>query len=187
MEKILFINACVRPGSRTRMLAECVLESLDGMVEEVNLEQEAIPPLNQESLNARNSLLAEKEYSAPMLRYARQFAEADVIVMAAPYWDLSFPATVKAYIEAVTAVGVTFVYTPEGRPAGLCKAQKLIYVTTAGGFIGKYDFGFGYVKTMAQEFYGIEDVTCVRAEGLDIDGADIEEILKKAEKEWKRK
>jgi NAD(P)H-dependent FMN reductase len=33
MDKILLINACVRPGSRTRQLAESVLEKLNGAVE----------------------------------------------------------------------------------------------------------------------------------------------------------
>lgn len=197
MEKILFINACVRPQSRTRRLAACVLEALqkkEGGVqeamnpetvnpEEVNLEKEAVPALTGETLALRDCLSAEGNLDAPMFRYARQFAEADVIVVAAPYWDLSFPASLKAYIEAITVTGVTFHYTPEGVPAGLCRAKQLIYVTTAGGFIGENDFGFSYLKTMAQTFYGIQNVTCIRAEGLDIVGMDGEAILRKAEEE----
>ena len=40
------------------------------------------------------------------------------------------------------------------------------------------DFGFGYVKALANTFYGIEEVYQIKAEGLDIIGADVESILK---------
>ena len=39
MDKILFLNACVRPGSRTLELAETLLEKLDGYVQEVRLQE----------------------------------------------------------------------------------------------------------------------------------------------------
>ena len=50
MENILFVNACVRPESRTMQLAEYILDRLCGQVAEVNLEQEQIQPLNRERL-----------------------------------------------------------------------------------------------------------------------------------------
>ena len=116
-----------------------------------------------------------------MLRFARQFAAADTIVMAAPYWDLAFPAKVRAYLEEITVTGITFRYSPEGIPQGLCKAKKLIYVTTAGGPIIQ-NMGFDYVKSLAHTFYGILDVALVKAEGLDIWGADPNKILEEAKK-----
>lgn len=183
MEKILFINACVRPESRTNILAQHILGQLDGNVEELNLEKEKIEPLNRTSLDARNAYIDNGDFSAPMFNYAKQFAEADVIVMAAPYWELSFPAMVKNYIEAISVVGLTFIYTPEGRPAGLCKAKKLIYVTTAGGPILEPDFGFDYIKALCHNFYGIQDLTCFSAEMLDIVGADVDKILEEKKKE----
>ena len=56
-------------------------------------------------------------------------------------------------------------------------------MTTAGGPIFSDEFGYGYVKALAQGFYGIPDTAMVKAEGLDIIGADVEDILKKAEQE----
>ena len=89
----------------------------------------------------------------------------------------SWPAAVlKTYLEAITVNGLTFMYSEKGIPTGLCCAQRLIYVTTAGGPIVK-DFGFDYVNALAKTFYGIQDVSCVRAEGLDIYGADVDAIL----------
>ena len=65
-------------------------------------------------------------------------------------------------------LGITFKYSPEGIPIGLCKAKKLIYVTTAGGPIISDELGFGYVKALAENFYGIKDVSQVKKEFLDI-------------------
>ena len=120
------------------------------------------------------------EHAADDDALACQFAEADIIVVAAPYWDLSFPAILKAYFEQINVLGLTFEYTEDGFPRGLCKAKKLIYVTTAGGPIISDEFGYGYVKALAQNFYGISNVCQVKAEGLDVIGADEEGILNKA-------
>ena len=53
-------------------------------------------------------------------------------------------------------------------------------MTTAGGFIGQNDFGFAYIKALAQNFFGIEQVNRYAAEGLDIFGADVEQIMSQA-------
>ena len=78
-------------------------------------------------------------------------------------------------------VGITFRYTEEGIPVGLCKADRLYYVTTAGGDFVPEEFGYGYVKALAHGYYGIEEARLIQAKGLDIIGADVEAILKEAE------
>ena len=108
---ILFVNACVREGSRTKRLADHLLASIDGDITEVYLENEHIQPLDRESLARRDVLVSNGELEDDMLSYARQFAEADAIVIAAPYWDLAFPALLKIYLEVVTVSGVTFCYS----------------------------------------------------------------------------
>ncbi|MGI6011800.1 MAG: NAD(P)H-dependent oxidoreductase [Ruminococcus sp.] len=180
MEKVLFVNACAREESRTRMLAQEVLKKLGKETEEVNLFKEEILPLNQESLKKRNRLLLETDFSASMFRYARQFAAANEIVIAAPYWDLAFPSVLRVYLEHVTVTGLTFKYSPEGIPVGLCQARRIIYVTTAGGPILDQNLGYDYVKALAGTFYGIPEVLCFKAENLDIVGADVEGILQEA-------
>ena len=60
----------------------------------------------------------------------------------------------------------------------MCRAGRIIYVTTAGGPIGANNFGYDYVKALADTFYGIPETVCVKAENLDIVGADPEMILK---------
>lgn len=175
---ILFINACVRENSRTLVLAKNILSKMSGEVIEVNLNQENIAPLNRELLEKREGLLSSKNKNDPMFHYAKQFAEADEIVIAAPFWDLSFPAILKAYMEQITVSGITFEYI-SGRPCGLCKAKSLTYVTTSGGPIFA-DFGYKYVKTLAKSFYGIENTRAYRAMNLDVDMITAEEVLTKA-------
>lgn len=113
-----------------------------------------------------------------MFGLARQWANADTIVVAAPYWDLSFPAILKTYIENIYVTGIVSVYGPDGRPQGLCKADKLYYVTSAGG---PYEetYSYGYISALARDFFGIKETKLIKAEMMDVDGFDAEAILKK--------
>ena len=180
---ILYINACARKNSRTNELAQYALNKLQGDIEEINLDFEKITPLYKEQLELRDSLIKDKNYNHFIFKYAKQFADADIILISAPYWDLSFPATLKTYIENINVNGITFSYSEEGYPIGLCKAKKLIYITTSGGPIISDDFGFGYIKSLAENFYGINNINYVKAEGLDIFGANIQKILEEAKKD----
>ena len=58
MEHILFINACVRPESRTYMLAQSVLSHLEGEVLFLHLNDEKLPHLDAKTLRRRDELLA---------------------------------------------------------------------------------------------------------------------------------
>jgi len=175
---ILYINACVRKESRTQRLADFLLSKLDEPYTEVRLANINFPVTDEAYLTKRDQLILSEAYSDPMFSLANQFAAADRIVIAAPYWDLSFPASLKQYFEHINALGVTFTYTPEGIPKGLCRAKDLYFVTTAGGNYVPEEYGFGYVKALAQSYYGIQNVELVQAVGLDLDGADPEQILK---------
>ena len=176
--KILFVNACLRPESRTEELARVLLNSLNGETTTVNLHSEKILPLDLNILKKRNS----HDYKSEEFTPAKQFKESDIIVIAAPFWDLSFPAVLKVYLENITVSGITFEYSKEGRPVGKCSAKKLYYITTSGGYIEKNNFGFDYVKALAENFFGIDDVFFFSAEGLDIFGADVKAIMDEAKK-----
>ena len=182
MEKqILYVNACVRGESRTGRLAEKLLSRLGKPYEELCLEKIAFPIVNEEYLNIRQQLISSGDFQNPAFDLARQFSEAETIVIAAPFWDLSFPAMLKQYLEQVNVVGITFKYSEEGVPVALCNAKRLFYVTTAGGYFVPEDYGFGYVKALAQNYYGIHDIRKIEAVGLDIYGADVSSIIREAE------
>ena len=175
----LYINCCVREESRTERLAQAVLQKLGGDFTELNLYNENLKPLDGEMLNKRTALIEQGDYSDPMFDYAKQFASADTIVIAAPYWDLSFPASLKTYIENIYVTGIVSAYNESGLPVGLCKATELYYVTTAGG---PYDptYSYGYIESLAKIFFGIPKTHLVKAEMLDIAGNDAEKILNNA-------
>ena len=177
---ILFINACVRQESRTKRLADCYLGKCEDTITELCLNEISFPKADEDFLKKRDQLLAEGKVEAPMFDLANQFARADEIVIAAPYWDLSFPAMLKQYLEQICAVGITFRYTPEGIPEGLCRAKTLYYAETAGGPYAPEAFGFGYVQALCRNYFGISDTRLVRALGLDVDGADVNGILRRA-------
>lgn len=178
---ILYVNACVRKNSRTKLLAEKLLARLGRPIEEVRLEEISFPVFNEAFNDRRDRLIAQGDFQDPLFDLARQFSEADTIVIAAPYWDLSFPAMLKQYLEQITVVGLTFKYSEEGVPVSLCRAKKLFYVTTAGGNYVPDDYGFGYVKALVQSYYAIPDVRKIEADGLDIVGADVDAIMAEAE------
>lgn len=175
---LLYINACVRAQSRTKRLADRLIEKLGGGAERLDLASLSFPVADEAFLERRDRLIAAGAFDDPLFDLARQFAAADRIVIAAPYWDLSFPAALKQYVEQINVLGITFAYTPEGVPKGLCRAKKLYYVMTAGGTYVPEEYGFGYVRTLARSFYGIEDVELIQAVGLDLVGADPEGILR---------
>lgn len=172
----LYINCCVRDESRTKRLADAVVERLGGDFTELDLYKENIRPLDKESLCRRTSLVERGDYSGKMFDLSKQFASAETIVIAAPYWDLSFPAQLKAYIENIYVTGIVSDYGEDGKPFGLCRAGKLYYVTTAGG---PYDpaYSYGYIESLCKGFFGIPETYLVKAEMLDIIGYDAEEIL----------
>jgi FMN-dependent NADH-azoreductase len=174
---ILFINACVRKQSRTKRLADHLLSCLGEDFEELRLDSLDFPKTDEAFLEKREKLIAEKQFDHEIFDLARQFARADKIVIAAPLWDLSFPAALKQYFEQINVVGIQFRYTEKGVPQKLCRAESLYYVTTSGGPYIPTECGFGYVKALSAAFYGIEDVEYFEAKGLDILGADTEQIL----------
>ena len=200
---ILFINACPRQDSRTKNLADYLLTKFNSNVQERNLTKTPMLPLSEEMLERRTELADKQDFNHPLFQLAKEFAAADIIVIAAPFWDLSFPALLKIYIENINVVGITFAYNKDGNPYGLCKAKKLYYVTTAGGPIAynrgirinrsgatvknlhhelTYEpyldtYGYGYVKELAQQFYAIPETCCIKAENLDIENANVEQIL----------
>lgn len=120
MPTLLFINACVRGrDSRTLVLAEhllaCIKEAnsqdMAFQIEEIRLSTENLLPLNYERLLRREELLAAGQLGDSMFDYANTVAQADMLVIAAPYWDMSFPASLKIFFEAASVEGITLLRT----------------------------------------------------------------------------
>ena len=184
MKEVLFVDCCIRGNeSRTRRLADRFLAALDPAyhVTRLNLMEENLSYFKGDYFDERQRLLESGDRSHPRFRYAHQFAEADLIVIAAPFWDLSFPALLKVYIEQVSVDGITFGSTEKGLQ-GLCQASDMVFLTTRGGFYTDDDMEMGsrYLDAL-HTFFGVGRYHCIAADGMDVAGFDAEGSLREAE------
>lgn len=176
--KILVVDCCIRgEESRTKKLYEAFLENVnkEDIIEILNLNHEKLMPMTLEEIYERDRLVKMGEKDHPMFRYANQFKEADTIVIAAPYWDLSFPSLLKVYLEHVAVTGITFGYEESGS-VGYCHGDKVFYLSTCGGYIEGRHLGAEYVREFAA-MMGIHQFEAFTVEGLDIDPLKAEEML----------
>lgn len=183
MEKLLFIDATLNEEkpSRTYQLCQGFLEEFKKRkpqctIHHLMLNREAIKHVTFNDIRERERLVLSKETDHPALKHAVEFATADYIVIGAPYWDLSFPAILKMYLERICVCGITFCYTDTGIK-GLCNAKNMIYFTASGGHIGQYDFGTDYLKGMCEGLFGIAHFHTANVQGLDIVGVEVAKIL----------
>jgi FMN-dependent NADH-azoreductase len=185
--KLLFVDCCISQRgeeSRTRSLALAYLEAYMNRHPEAELESVspeellALAPFDVEMLNEREALAQSGQFDDQVFDMARQFAEADAVVVAAPYWDMSYPAALKVYIEHISAVGLTYHYEMDG-VHGDCKADHLVYLTSGGDFEHEDSIGVLHWRQLCRLF-GIERFEYVFAGGLDIDPALTAEQLEGA-------
>lgn len=183
MRKALIVDCCLRgEASRTARLMRAFAEALppDVAVETLVLEEEALSCLTGAHFEQRQRLLDNRKLDHPRFRYAHQFADADIVCIAAPFWDLSFPALLKVYIEQISLEGITF-GARDNQLVGLCRGTDLVFLTTRGGTYENepMEMGSRYLDVM-HTFFGFDRYTRVAADGLDMEGADVEGILVQA-------
>ena len=186
MTQALYIDCCIRgEQSRTKRLAEAFLAAYgareDVAITRLTLMDEPLIPFSNGFFWQREGLLERGELNHPRFRYAHQFQEAERVIIAAPFWDLSFPALLKVYIEDLCVQGITFDCNEENGCFGVCSAEKMLFLTTRGGAMeGKsMDNGTKYLSDTAN-FFGIPDFAHIAADGLDMGLEPVEEILGRA-------
>lgn len=96
-------------------------------------------------------------------------------MVAAPFWDLSFPAALRTYIEYISANGLTYHYEADGCH-GDCRAQRLVYLTSGGDVEREDSLGVLYWRQLAAMF-GIPQFDYVFAGGVDLDPAKAPELV----------
>jgi FMN-dependent NADH-azoreductase len=186
MTNALYIDCCIRGDqSRTKRLAEAFLAAY-GARTDVNLTRltlmdEPLVPFTNGFFRQREQLLEQGDLEHPRFRYAHQFQQADRVIIAAPFWDLSFPALLKIYIENVNVQGITFDCNDTDGCFGTCRAEKMLFLTTRGGALegSPMDNGTKYLADMAT-FFGIPAFDHIAADGLDIGLEPVETILARA-------
>ena len=182
--KLLFVDCCISQrgeGSRTKRLADAFLTAFrkkwpGADVETVTPETLlALRPFDAEMLNERDALASVGAWDAPVFDLARQFRAADAIVVVAPFWDMSYPAALRTYIEYISANGLTYHYDENGCH-GDCKADQLVYLTSGGDVEREDSVGVVHWRQLAAMF-GIPRFDYVFAGGLDLDPAAASKLL----------
>ena len=182
MSKVLYIKANIKNEgeSRTFKVSDSFVEEYkknnpDDEIITLDLYKENIDFLRADDLGKLFGPKDEESKNNSILKYAYQFADADKYIIAAPMWNLSFPAILKAYIDYVSVSGITFKYTAEG-PVGLLNNKKAVHIVSRGGAYDNspYEMGDRYLRTILG-FFGIKDIETIAIDNLDVIGVNVEE------------
>lgn len=186
---ILRIDASARTqGSVSRQLTDATISHLQGkgaqsvvtrdVSEGVSFVNEAWVGATFTPVDQRTE--AQKEALAGSDRLVEELIAADTLVIGTPIYNFSIPASLKAWIDMIARVGVTFRYTETG-PVGLLEGKRAIVLVASGGMqIGsEIDFATPYLRQILK-FVGITDVTFIAADAL---GQDAEAKIASAQAE----
>lgn len=168
-KKLLYIDSCIRKeGSRTLYIASALMKQLEHKfeIEKIDLSTSPLLPIDTETYARRNLGV----HHPLALEYAKKFATADVIIVAAPFWDMSLPAIFKVFCENISINGITFKNANDGSTRGNCAASKMILITTRGMEIEdecSLDQASSYMRALCW-LWGIQDFSVISAIGMDM-------------------
>lgn len=187
MKKLLYISVNSKPEELSaskivgrELVNRFLARHTDFELDELDLYKCHIPRLEYEYFEKRNCMIKEEDFNKlnqkqqeevhKMVKLADQFKEADLYVIAAPMWSLSFPSPLKEYIDCVVMEGKT-IHIEKDNVEGLLndKQRGMIYIQSSGGSIPWYlrivmNKGLNYVHDI-MKFIGIK-----RFEELLVDG-----------------
>lgn len=196
MKKLLYITVNSKPeelsSSKTvgrQFISRFLEKHSDFQLEELDLYQCHIPRLEYQYFEKRNCMIKEEDFAKldekqqkevhKIVKLVDQFKEADVYVIAAPMWSLSFPAVLKEYIDCIVMDGKT-INIDEDKIEGLLndKPRGMVYIQSSGGHIPwllgmVMNKGLNYVKDIMKTM-GIK-----RFEELLVDGTGFTEAEKR--------
>ena len=168
---VLQINSSARlEGSNTRILSQYLIESLNQPVVSRDLAKQPLPAISAADLidvhgSAEHSRPSFQQQLALSNQLIDELKEADILVLAAPMYNFTIPATLKQWIDAICRAGVSFKYTEQG-PVGLLGVQRAYIITATGGTpIGsEMDFCSRYLEHICR-FIGIKEIAHIDASG----------------------
>ena len=185
MAKVLVISAhpCTAEQSTTMQLLNQFLKTYQAahpadQIEQINVFNQPIPMINQSMLASwgqdYDALSKEQQQTLTAWeQYAEQFLASDKIIIANPIWNLTFPASLKHWFDAIMRSGKTFKYTENG-PVGLAAGKKVMHLQSNGSVWAGQDLATKYIDD-AFKFMGIDDI-----DHIYIDGKDIPDLTEQA-------
>ena len=149
-----------------KVVAKLVKKNSDATVKTRHTTFSNLPFIDDVMLSALFTQEEKTPEQKESLAISNELLEADVLVIGAPIYNFSIPASLKAYFDLVARAGLTFKYTENG-PEGLLKNKKAYIVVSSGGTeIGSdIDFAGNYIKHFLG-FLGITDVEFVKLDQL---------------------
>ncbi|WP_068315054.1 FMN-dependent NADH-azoreductase [Polycladidibacter hongkongensis] len=172
VKKILNVQSSARKeGSFTRELSQKVIDRFGGAHVVERDVSAGLPLVDEMWMGAAHTpadARSDEQKTALALsdELINELRAADVIVVGAPFYNFSMPASLKTWIDQVARAGETFSYTEDG-PKGLLEGKKAIIVAASGGVpVGSpIDFNVPYLKQVLA-FIGITEVEVVAAVGV---------------------
>ena len=178
--KLLHVDASILgESSVSRQLSAAIVARLreahpDIQVTYYDLGAEPIGHLTGAHLAARQGAVATSlQHDVARGQQALEdFLGADIVVIGAPMYNFSVSSQLKAWIDRLAVSGKTFRYTERGAQ-GLAGGKKVIVASSRGRVYGpetpleSFDHQESYLRVIFG-FFGITDVSFVRAEGLHI-------------------
>ncbi|HEX3843404.1 MAG TPA: FMN-dependent NADH-azoreductase [Steroidobacteraceae bacterium] len=180
--KVLHVDASILgESSVSRQLSAAIVERLRAAHPEIavtyyDLGAEPIGHLTGAHLAAARGAFAQsaslQQDVARGQDALEDFLSADIVVVGAPMYNFSVSSQLKAWIDRLAVAGKTFRYGPNG-VQGLAGGKKVIVASSRGGFYGPdtatafLDHQETYLRGIFG-FFGITDITFVRAEGLNV-------------------
>ena len=184
MKKLLYIDSCIRGElSRTKRIADPIVEKLSSRyeVETLTINDLNLAPVQIDEYSRRKDGIVSDE----ALCWANKIKNADRIVIAAPFWDMSIPASLKTFFELCSLFGVTF-DSDDKTCFGLCKAENLLFITTRGMAIktgSPLEQATPYIKALFW-LWGIKGFEVVARDNFDyLPQEEIEKEIESAIKE----
>jgi FMN-dependent NADH-azoreductase len=160
MPALLHIDSSPRTASVSSFLAAIFVEKWKqqnptGTVFHHNTSRERFPYLDEAAIAAIFTPSAKRTAAQKLaLTFSDQLVDellaADVVVLGAPMWNLSIPASLKAWIDLIVREGRTFAFIAQG-VAPLVPPGKRVYVFSARG--GAYPAGTPFQDFDQQEPY----------------------------------
>ncbi|QUE31313.1 FMN-dependent NADH-azoreductase [Francisella philomiragia] len=191
MRKILHIRSSIKEeNSVSRKFGDDLIshfKSTDKVkVSERDLVDNSVEHINPDFINAMAN--NNQDRLATSNKLIEELFENDIIVIESPMYNFSIPSTLKSWIDNIMIARKTFLYTANG-PEGLVKNKKAILVLSKGNIYSEgaakpLDFQENYLKTILN-FIGINDITVICAEGVDLNAEIREKSLKQVEQQIK--
>ncbi|MGL6107487.1 FMN-dependent NADH-azoreductase [Romboutsia sp.] len=202
MKKLLYISVNSKPenlsASKTvarRFINRFLELNKDFEVEELDLYKEHIPRLEYQYFEKRNCIVDENDAKTlddkdqkevqRIRQLCDQFISANVYVIAAPMWSLSFPAPLKEYLDCILQDQKTIKFEDKKIvPLLADKPRTLVYIQSSGGEIPWFlspimNKGVNYVESIFK-FTGIKHSEELLVDGTGFTESEKQEAIDKA-------